>query len=61
MGYEYRGPEAGPVKMGRPLRPFDPALCGSEQGVWQHRRDGEPNCVKCKAFYNAKRRARRAA
>lgn len=61
MRYEYRGPEVGPVRMGRTPRPFDPSLCGSEPGVWQHRRAGEPGCVECKAFYNAKRRARRAA
>ena len=61
MGYTYQGLEVGPVRMGPVPRPFDPSLCGSEQGVWQHRRDNVPACDACREFYNAKRRARRAA
>lgn len=62
MSYTYRGAVFDAVAtMGPKPRPFDPALCGSEQGVWQHRRAGEPGCALCREFYNAKRRARRAA
>lgn len=61
-GYVYRGTEfdAKP-RMGRVPRPFDPALCGTEQGVWQHRRMNQTNCPKCKTAYNAKRREQRNA
>lgn len=59
--YEYRGDEPGlKARMGRKPRPFDPALCGTGKGIWQHRRAGEPNCQKCKDAYNAKRRQARA-
>ena len=59
-GYVFRGPDKGPVR-GRPARPYDPDACGTDQGVQQHRRAGEPGCEKCRAFYNAKRRAARRA
>ena len=62
MGYTYKGNDAdAKPALGRPPRPFDPAACGTERGVQQHRRAGESGCALCREFYNAKRRARRAA
>lgn len=57
MKYQYGGDQPGiKARMGREPRPFDPALCGSEKGIWQHRREKESNCEKCRTWYNAKRR-----
>ena len=56
--YEYRGNEPGlKARIGPVPRPFDPALCGTGKGIWQHHRDKQPNCAKCAAHYNAGRRA----
>lgn len=39
----------------RPEKPFDPTLCGTASGVWQHRRSKQPLCAACKAEDNARR------
>lgn len=63
-GYVYGGSEfdAAP-KLGRQAVkvPFNPALCGTTQGVSQHRRFKEKNCTPCGDHYNTQRRARRHA
>lgn len=61
-GYVYGGTEfdAKPRTRPRPVeRPFDPDLCGTPTGVWQHRRLGQPQCDTCKEAYNADRRRKR--
>ena len=58
--YQYNGPEPGiKARMGRKPRPFDPALCGTNQGLYQHRRDGIPKCGKCAAHEYAERKKNR--
>ena len=57
MSYGY-GTEYTPNRiMGRPTIPDDPNACGTNRGIWQHRRKGEKNCLKCKEKANANRRA----
>jgi hypothetical protein len=51
-GYVYKGSEfdAKPRTRPKPVgKPFDPALCGTAPGVWQHRRLGQPQCAECRA------------
>lgn len=61
-GYVYRGTEFdAKSRRGRKPRPFDPALCGTPAGMWQHRRVKETGCVKCREVYNADRRQKRSA
>lgn len=58
-GYIYKGTEfdAKPGTRQKPVgKPFDPTLCGTAPGVWQHRYRGQPSCDKCKEAYNAYRR-----
>lgn len=58
--YRYKGDEPGmTARMGRAPRPFDPALCGTNQGLYQHRRDGIPKCEKCDAHEYAERKKNR--
>ncbi|MDQ5860681.1 MAG: hypothetical protein M3536_00260 [Actinomycetota bacterium] len=57
--YIYGGNEfdAKPQSRPRPVeKPFDPELCGSNPGIWQHRRLKQPQCDKCRESYNAGRR-----
>lgn len=61
-GYRYGGTEfdAKPGTRPKPVgKPFDPALCGTAPGVWQHRYRGQPQCDKCRDAYNADRRRKR--
>ncbi len=58
-GYVYGGSEFDAKPRTRPRKaekPFDPELCGTPTGVWQHRRLGQPQCNKCRDNYNANRR-----
>lgn len=57
MSYGY-GTHYTPSRiMGRPTIPDDPNACGTNRGIWQHRRKGEKNCQKCREKQNANRRA----
>lgn len=57
MSYGY-GTEYTPNRiMGRPTIPDDPNACGTNRGIWQHKRAGQKNCDKCREKQNANRRA----
>jgi hypothetical protein len=49
--YIFREAERGPRK--RPRRKdYNPDLCGTTKGYWQHRRYDEPQCPGCSAAYS---------
>ncbi len=59
-GYIYRGTEFDAKPQSRPQpveKPFNPALCGTPSGAWQHRRLKQSQCTTCRDNYNANRRA----
>ena len=40
------------------IDPLDASIHGTTKGVSLHRRLNEPNCEKCRKWYNAQRRAK---
>lgn len=57
MRYQYGGTDTH--RFGRKPRPFDAALCGTNKGIYQHRRDNIPKCDKCSAHEYAERKKNR--
>jgi len=57
-GYVYGGsephkPRQKPeTKPAAPLRPFDPAYCGTMAGYRQHRQHKQPQCAACRRAHN---------
>lgn len=45
----------GTKKRPRP-KDFDPELCGTTKGYWQHRRYGQPQCPRCAEAYSVHQR-----